>query len=296
MRALYVVALGAMLAFVIDATPVQAQSTIVYVSASGNNSNSCTFALPCRTLQKAVNVVPSGGVVQVLNSAGYGNLTIAKFVTISGGGHTVALGTRIRINSASAVVVLRDFAMNGLRIGGSGILISNATAIHIVNVEVENYPGDGIRLNGANTKLFVADSVSRYNGSHGLFVNGGGSTPALTVGNSGFENNAGNGLWVDGGTANVTWTTAANNSGAGYAVGGAGELTLESSVARGNANGSNAQGLFVSSTGTARISNSVFTNNDVGIHNNGTLLTRQNNTVSGNGTDLIGPPTTLLPM
>lgn len=84
MRALYIVGLMIIFGFFVNAAPVQAQSAIVYVSASGNNNNPCTFALPCRTLQKAVNVVPSGGVVQVPNSAAYGNVTIAKFVTISG--------------------------------------------------------------------------------------------------------------------------------------------------------------------------------------------------------------------
>jgi hypothetical protein len=56
----------------------------------------------------------------------------------------------------------------------------------------------------------------------------------------------------------------------------------------------NGTGLGVAS-GSARISNSVMTqNSDFGIFNpTGTVLTRQNNTVSGNGADVSGTLTPL---
>ena len=76
-------------------------------------------------------------------------------------------------------------------------------------------------------------------------------------------------------------------------VNGASEMTIERSVARGN---SQSAGAMVSSGGLLRISNSVFSNNGIGIYNpNATAETRGNNTVSGNGID-VDPPGSLTPL
>lgn len=45
---------------------VYAASTDVYVSPSGNDSNACTSAAPCRTIQKGVNTVNPGGTLYIL--------------------------------------------------------------------------------------------------------------------------------------------------------------------------------------------------------------------------------------
>jgi hypothetical protein len=59
----------------------------------------------------------------------------------------------------------------------------------------------------------------------------------------------------------------------------AGEMTVETSVARGNG----AAGLLVQDGGTGRVSNSVFTDNQWGLYNNASMLeSRGNNTVRGN--------------
>jgi hypothetical protein len=61
-------------------------------------------------------------------------------------------------------------------------------------------------------------------------------------------------------------------------------MTLEFSVARGNGG----PGLSVDGGASARISNSVFTNNATGIANNGIVQTRQNNTIASNTTEITG--------
>jgi nitrous oxidase accessory protein NosD len=81
---------------------------------------------------------------------------------------------------------------------------------------------------------------------------------------------------------NVTSTTASHNGDYGFAVPtSSGQMTLESSVAR-----HNGTGLYVA--GLARISRSVFTDNDIGIRNDsaGTLQRLQNNVLENNGTNL----------
>jgi hypothetical protein len=78
----------------------------------------------------------------------------------------------------------------------------------------------------------------------------------------------------------------ANNFSVGF-LAGAGGTTLNASVA----SGTNSIGLNVSSGASAVISDSVFTDNGIGIFNGGTLYTRQNNTNLGNTTDYSGTGT-----
>jgi hypothetical protein len=275
-----------------------------FVASTGSDSNTClTAATACRTLQHGVDLVTAGGEVRVVDSFNYGGVTITKSVTISADGATI-LGA-LTINNAGAVVTLRGLLLNGRGVVATGVNIVNAAVVHIADCEVERFTGNGIRLIAAGAELFIDGSVSRNNGIAGLFVN---AAAKVTIEDSRFENNgdgmnvigadltvtrsvaSGNsfvGIRLNSGTANIAWTTAANNGVDGYVVGPGSQMTLESSVARGNS-----AGIFVN--GLARISNSVFTNNTTGIQNNsGTVLTRRNNTVSGNTTETSGTLTTL---
>src|SRR5262245_44227067 len=83
-------------------TPAQAQPARVFVSAQGSDSNSCTFAAPCRTFQHAHDMVASGGEIDVLDPAGYGSVAIGKAISIQGhgfGGISAPSGTAININA-----------------------------------------------------------------------------------------------------------------------------------------------------------------------------------------------------
>jgi hypothetical protein len=280
-----------------------------YVSSTGNDANACTFAAPCRTLQRAISATKTGGEVRVIDSAGYGAaIAIGKSITISGDGATIFAG-KITINSASAVVTLRGLLLNG---GGTldiGVNIQAAKAVHIERCTIYGF-GDGVALTATAADLTVTDSVMRDNGADGL-VAAGATNARVTVDNSRFENNGQHGLYValsapasvsrsvasGNGVAGIqveqakitiTATTSNHNGTYGYFL-SSGEMTLESVTADTNANG-----LFVN-TGTARLSNSVITgNSNAGIFvSTGTLLTRQNNTVSGNTADVSGTLTPL---
>jgi hypothetical protein len=90
---------------------------------------------------------------------------------------------------------------------------------------------------------------------------------------------------------NVTSTTASHNGDYGFAVpASGGQITLESSLAR-----NNGTGLYVA--GLARISRSVFTDNDIGIRNDsaGTLQRLQNNVLENNATNLSNAGTVEVP-
>jgi hypothetical protein len=301
----------AMLAVVVVwSTPVQAVDNIRYVSTTGNNANTCTLSAPCRSLQRGINVTPANGELRILDSGDYGlNAAIARSVTITGNGHTVILGNPITINQANATVVLRGLTLDGQRTVANGINIVNAATVHVEQSVIYHFTGQGISATAAGVEVFVIDSILRDNIGAGLVMFE--ETSRLTIDNSRFENN-GFGISVGGGIATIhrsiasgnanhgiaavdnsvtvtlTSSVTAQNGSTGIFVVAGSTLAMESSLAHGNGDG-----LFVANGSTARISNSTFTNNTTGINNSGTVETRQNNTVRGNTTNVVGALTPL---
>jgi hypothetical protein len=134
-------------------------------------------------------------------------------------------------------------------------------------------------------RLTVDNSHFDSNGADGIRVNSGDGM----ISRSGA---AGNGrLGIIGSSSlnavslTVVSTTATKNGLGSFYVATTDTMTMESSLAHGNG----LYGLGAFAGGIARISNSVFTENGDGIRNvGGTVETRQNNTVRGNGTDING--------
>src|ERR1700757_2337335 len=93
----------------------------VFVSArSGNNANSCdTIATPCQTFAGAVVQLNPGGEAIVLDSGGYGAVTITQALTIEAPPGVLAFvhpsfGDAVTVNAgASDTVVLRGLVLNG---------------------------------------------------------------------------------------------------------------------------------------------------------------------------------------
>ena len=179
--------------------------------------------------------------------------------------------------------------LQGLHVAGDGgglhgIRVLQAAAVHIRNCTVERMLGSGISVEFNAAEIFIGDTVSRDNGADGLVVSGSGAPAEVTIHNSLFENNGSDGLDIDGvvstisgvvtsgntgagivmsgGLMTVTDTIAAHNGGSGFAAGGgleATQMTLQSVVAHNNTG----DGLVVfGGDATARVSASVFTNNN----------------------------------
>ena len=303
------VPLAMLAAAVVFTTHAQAADNIRYVSTTGSNANACTLVAPCRTFQRGVNTTPTGGELRILDSGDYGvNANVNRSMTISANGHTVILGNPIIINNADAVVALRGLVLDGQGAVADGIRINAAAAMHIERCFIRGFTGQGIRVASSNVdQVFVVDSTVRDNGVFGF---NGQVASRVTIDNSHFHNNinvgvltganttihrstaSGNsfGIFVTSASTTSVMSVAAVQNGAGFVVSG-GSLTADSSVAHGN----DGQGLSVSAGGTARISNSTFTNNVTGIQNDdgSTVETRQNNTVRGNTTNVIGTLTAI---
>src|SRR5687768_3633243 len=82
-----------------------------WVSDSGENTNPCSKAAPCRTFQGAFNKTDAGGVISCVDSGSFGVVTINKSVTIyceGAIGEIRALGFGVQgvtVNAAATDVV-----------------------------------------------------------------------------------------------------------------------------------------------------------------------------------------------
>jgi hypothetical protein len=279
-----------------------------YISTTGSNANACTLAAPCRTLHKGIATTPAGGELRILNAGFYGNnATINKSLTISGAGNTVYLGTDITINNAGAVVTLRGLTLNGQGTVVNSIDINAARAVHIERCVIHNYTGDGIEVTADDIEVFIRHSIVRDNAGNGFHIEFAGSS-RVTIDNSNFDDNgqtgvhiasgagaisrstaSGNGtrgIEVNGASVSVVSTMAAQNDNVGLRVASGGIMRIESSVAS-----DNGTALSVASGSTAIISNSTLTGVNA-ISSNGTVRTRQNNTIAG---AILGALTPLTP-
>jgi hypothetical protein len=291
----FVLAAGAVVAF---SATAQADN-FRYISTSGSNANACTRAAPCRTLHRGAAATPPGGELRILDSGYFGaSARIRRAITIAGGGNTVLLGAPLVIDRAGAAVTLRDLVLTGEGTVVRGIDITAPATVLIERCAIHGFVSSGIRIAVAGPAVFVHDTSIHDNGGDGIALTGGDGSGRLTLDKVRIQRNGGFGVYLEDiettisrsvvsenaisgialplGRVNITATIAANNGTDGVFV--AGTATLESVVARGNGGA----GLMVPNSGVARISNSTFTDNEIGINNFGMVQTRETNTVHGN--------------
>ena len=197
-------------------------ATRVWVSGSGDDVNGsnliCSITSPCATFQQAADVAGAGGEINVLTPGDYGPLFVRNSLSITndGAGEASILagpgsatqGTGIVVEAgAGDVVSLRGLVIDGQGVGGEGISIFGASAVHIQNCVIRNFEqaerGLGISLSSSgNTKLFVSDTIIYNNGSSnqlsgGILIDPGGNIEVV-LDRVHLENNV-IGLSVDGG-------------------------------------------------------------------------------------------------
>lgn len=247
-----------------------AQSARTFVSGSGSDSNPCTVAAPCRSFAQALTVTNAGGEILVLDSAGYGTLTINKSVTITSppgiyGGITVPSGgTGIAITyNNSGNIVLRGLTINGGGVGTTGISISTGSNVEVHGCVIGGMSQNGISISENGTTI-IADTTISQNGAAAVYMraSSAGGSNALTMSrvkllnsDKGFqlsaasngqgyaaidssivaENTSGFYLTTDTGTGGGTLfstNTALHNNNSSFVVGAGAALALEKTSAR----------------------------------------------------------------
>src|SRR5262245_35198528 len=214
-----------------QAAPAQAQ-TRVFVAAQGSDSSPCTFAQPCRTFQRAHNVVAANGEIDVLDPAGYGAVTITKAISIQGHGFAglaVGSGVGITVNAGTTDVVnLNGLLIDGSGIGFSGIVFNTGKSLIVENCVIRKLFIDGIGFfPNASSSLAVSNTLVAENGGKGINIlptGASASTVQAVFNRVEAYNNANDGIFVsgdnapNGGTieAVAVETLATNNNGSGF--------------------------------------------------------------------------------
>jgi len=146
-----------------------------FVASSGDDSNPCTLAQPCRGFTAALAAVNSGGEILVLDSAGYGPVTIDKSVSIVAApgayaGITVSSGNGITIATAGIDVRLKGLTINGL--GGTyGVHVTAGNSLRIEDCAIANISW-GVRVDGPML-LMVSNTRFDHDGGAGIWVQDG---------------------------------------------------------------------------------------------------------------------------
>ena len=268
-----------------------ALSIRTFVSGGGADAGGCALAAPCRTFQYAHDQTMPNGEIAILDTAGYGKLTITKAISIvNPGGPEGAIAvqtgdTAVTVNAGiSDKVSLRGLTLDGQGVGATGILLL-AGSLDIIDSVIRNFtannidisPSFGGRANILNTTVSGAGSNQTGNGIRVGTVR---TTIFVSINRSSLIGNAASGLSVSSGTfpnarAAVTVSdTVLSNNLYGVSVtnlqGNDSIVALEGSRLSGNGN----CGISVATTGSiVRLSRSAVTLNGAGACFNGGVVT-----------------------
>jgi hypothetical protein len=311
--------------------PAMAAVQRTFVSASGSDANNCQLATPCRGFAAALVQTNPGGEIVVLDSAGYGPVTINKAVSIvvppgiyAGVSVTIAGTDGIVINAGAAdEVILRGLTINNQG-GNNGVVFNSGAALYVESCTIRGFALASMAnlkfAPGAASKLFVKDSYIR-GGQAGINLANGATLASATIDNTRIESNVNgvtasfsgaltlrNSIIAENTNHGVSLQTGAgqvldaaldnvmlsNNDTNGLNVAGSNiTVAMSSSTVVGNITGVFVQG--GGSAATARLTNNVISRNTTGVQTgaNGSVLSPASNTIEGNGTD--GAPAAYTP-
>jgi len=145
-----------------------------FVASNGADTNPCSLAAPCRSFGTAVAAVAGGGEVIVLDSAGYGAVTIAQSVSIIAppgiyAGVSVFGSAGVTVDGAGIVVVLRGLSIT-YQGGSDGIDFVQGTSLHVENCVISGFAaGTGINVIAAGSRISVLDTIIR-DGKNGIIL------------------------------------------------------------------------------------------------------------------------------
>ena len=261
LTALLAIAAGFVLPL-IEAAPAHAQATRTYVSGVGDDVNPCSRTAPCKTFAGAISKTATGGIINCLDNAGYGALTITKSITVDCspflGGVLAAGANGINVNGAGITAVLRGLDIEGAPSatpGSVGVRVIAADAVHIQKSFIFGFRGGnaaGVRIEttSGNPKVMITDTYIHDNGVANTSTGGG----IVSVGTGGFP------------------------------------LIAMENVKVNN----NSQGVANTSSSRMRISNSMFAGNFIGIQADaGAAVSLNNSDLNFNGTAISGTTTSV---
>jgi hypothetical protein len=280
-----------------------------YVASYGLDSNPCTLDSPCRSFSHAVDVTDAGGEVIVLDTGGYGSVTITKSISIIApvgmyASVTVASGTNgITINAgASDKVLIKGLTIKGTSGTLDGIRANTVGTLIVDSCFISGLGDNGIEFIALDSELFISNSKISNNTNDGVLVSNSSGLISVSMNNVEMVNNFFGLTIVPYGTGSVSATVTnslANHNYDGFDNVGSSSGTSVLNLEHCTASGNQGHGILSNNNSAAdviRLSNCTIAGNTTyGVCKNpgssGTIYTRQNNTVAGNGTDSNVTPT-----
>jgi hypothetical protein len=268
--------------------------TRTWVSGVGDDANPCSRTAPCKTFAGAISKTSAGGEINVLDSAGYGAVTITKPITINGDGAMASVlvsgtnGIVVQVGVSDAVF-LRNIHIVGLGTGLNGIRFLAGGELHIEHCEIRGFAQQGIDIaTTTNANVYVSNTELRDDAGGAIYIHPTAGVDAiidrvLMLGN-------GRGVRAeDGSRVVVRNSTASGNTNNGFvalATSRPVDLTLSDSLS--SLNG--AVGVYSGALATVKISDVTISGNNVGLQSaGGAIVSFGTNSVRGNATD--GSPT-----
>jgi hypothetical protein len=276
-----------------------ASATVLYVSATGSDSNPCTIYYPCRTFAKAYTFTSSGDTILALGPGEYllgTTVNAVHCVTIDGGseGAYIAVGVDnigivFEIPPGDHTCIVRNLRIV-VEAGSEGLTTTmshGATRIEHVSISVEDPTAYSViaNLDGSSSVDFKDVSVI---GGTGVVLN---TTYGVTQPyQATFENFSAvnwGGAGVNATDGNLTFRNSSiRGAGTGLSVIASATSPIVTVDSCDFVNNS-IWGIGMIGGGTLRLSNSVITGNGAGIHSSGnpTLISFRNNVFANNVTD-----------
>jgi hypothetical protein len=189
-----------------------------FIASYGLDDNPCNPSSPCRSFATALDLTDPRDELIVLDSAGYGTVTITKPVSvvapegIYGGISVFAAQDGITVDTALTTdkVVLRGLTINGQ--GGSRGIVVQQGRVHIERCVVSNMAQEGIRVEGsAVTAVYISHSVVRDNTVGILLALG--NSARVFVDDTQVAQNASTGILMQGGIMALPRVQVEGNSG-----------------------------------------------------------------------------------
>jgi hypothetical protein len=122
-----------------------------FVASTGVDTAPCSLQQPCRSFAAAIAKVNDGGDVVVLDSAGYGKVTVTKSVSITAppgiyAGITLQSNEQgVTIDAPGAVVVLRGLSITAIGSITEGVHLTQAADVRI----------EGLRIIGTGNAIYA---------------------------------------------------------------------------------------------------------------------------------------------
>jgi hypothetical protein len=308
--ALSLAAFAALLCLVSSAAHAQ---TRTWVSGVGDDLNPCSRTAPCKTFAGAISKTATGGEISVLDSGGFGTVTITKSISIvaegAEGGILSAGTSGIIVNAGSSGVVnIRGLIIEGAGTGTFGIRFISGKALHVQDCLIRGVGstalGNGLGIlfapNSASSQLEVQNTTIADNFTGGVLIQPvPGGSAKVVLDRVHLDNNGGFGYRADATSgainSSLKETIATGNGGAGIDAlapgGSAAVVNLDQSNAVNNTTGILSEG---SANAIVRIGSSTVTGNGTGLSatGGGTILSYKTNNLVGNAVE--GAPTAFL--